>query len=152
MNFVLVVLAKNISSVMVVSVDSIVHVAVGVIFNAHNEVLIAQRPPDKPYSGVWEFPGGKIEKRETIFQALQRELLEEVGIHVITAHPWLQVEHDYPERSVLLHTWRVTQFLGEAIGKEKQLIQWVSIDGLNQFEFAAGNREILIALSAVHTG
>lgn len=119
------------------------HVAVGLVFNAHGAILIAQRPPGKYQSGWWEFPGGKVETNETVFQALQRELLEEVDIHVITAEPWLQTAYDYPDRKVLLDTWRVTQFSGEPRGKERQLVQWVALDCLQQFQFPLGNREVI---------
>jgi len=41
---------------------------------------MAQRPPGRGWSGWWEFPGGKIEKNESPFEALQRELQEEINI------------------------------------------------------------------------
>ncbi len=126
--------------------NSIINVAVGVIFNAHSSVLIAQRPPGKSQSGLWEFPGGKVETNETVFQALQRELLEEIGIKVIAADAWLQLDYAYSDRKVLLHVWRVTQFLGEPVSQEDQLIRWVSLNELDQFQFLAGNRRILEAL------
>ena len=119
------------------------HVAVGLVLNAQGAILIAQRPPGKYQSGLWEFPGGKVEANETVFQALQRELLEEVDIHVITAEPWLQTEYDYSDRKVLLDTWRVTQFSGETRGKEGQLVQWITLDCLPQFQFPLGNREVI---------
>jgi 8-oxo-dGTP diphosphatase len=122
------------------------HVAVGLVFNARGEILIAQRPPGKSQSGLWEFPGGKVEANETAFQALQRELFEEIGIQVITAEAWLQVEYAYSDRHVLLDTWRVTEFSGEPQGKEQQLVKWISIACLDQFQFPAGNREIIAKL------
>lgn len=118
-------------------------VIVGIIFNAQNEILVAQRPPDKYKGGLWEFPGGKIEANETHFNALQRELLEEIGIEVISAEPWLEIQYDYGDRLVYLNTWLVRQFSGEPKGIEGQLIRWVSKEALSQFEFPQGNLNII---------
>ena len=49
-------------------------VAAGILIDSENRYLLGQRPAGKPYAGYWEVPGGKVEKGETIFQALQREL------------------------------------------------------------------------------
>lgn len=119
------------------------HVAVGIIRKQSGEILIAQRPLDKYKGGLWEFPGGKVEKDENVFQALQRELKEEIGIKVVTAEPWLQFEYDYKDRIVLLDTWQVIEFLGEPRGIEGQQVRWVLPQELSQFEFPAGNFFIL---------
>src|SRR5207249_3488556 len=113
-----------------------------------DEVLIAQRPRNKYKGGLWEFPGGKVESLETVFQALQRELEEELGITVKTAEPWLQFQHDYIDRIVLLDVWSVIHFSGEPHGKEGQSIRWVNRQALHQFEFPEGNRIILEKLLA----
>lgn len=122
---------------------SLTHVVVGIIVNANNEILIAERPPGKSYHGFWEFPGGKIETNESILQALQRELFEELGINVISAEAWLQFNYTYPDRAICLDVWRVTQFTGEPCGLESQRIQWAALAQLNQFQFLPGNKEIL---------
>ena len=146
MKHVLVDQAKNSSNVMAALADSIIQVAVGIIFNTHGEVLIAQRPAGKSYSGLWEFPGGKIETHEAVFQALQRELAEELGIQVLAADAWFQLDYTYSDRHVLLHIWRIIQFSGEPLGKENQLIQWVSSNRFDEFQFLAGNQRILGAI------
>lgn len=122
------------------------HVAVGIVMNEQGQVLIAQRPANKYKPGLWEFPGGKIEENENVFQALQRELKEEIAIQVISAEPWLQIQYDYGDRQVLLDTWKVTAFEGEPFGAEGQPVRWVKIEELSQFEFPAGNKGILEAL------
>lgn len=119
------------------------HVAVGIIQNAVGDILIAQRPKNKYKGGLWEFPGGKVEAEESAFQALQRELQEELNIQVIAANSWLQFEHDYSDRIVLLDTWRVTHFVGEPCGAEGQVVRWVPPKKLIEYEFPAGNQIIL---------
>jgi len=119
------------------------HVAVGILRNIHGEILIAQRPKNKYKGGLWEFPGGKVEPGESAFQALQRELAEELNIDVISADSWLTFQHDYSDRVVLLDTWHVTAFSGTPEGAEGQLIRWVFPRDFEQFTFPEGNHFIL---------
>ncbi len=60
----------------------ITEVAAGILLDAEGRYLLGQRPEGKPYAGYWEIPGGKIEKGETVFEALKRELQEELGIEI----------------------------------------------------------------------
>lgn len=123
----------------------IIHVAAGVIVNDDGEILIARRSVDTHQGGLWEFPGGKLEAGETAQKALIRELNEELGIISKTLEPLIQIRHDYSDKSVLLDVWRVTEFDGEAYGKEGQPVKWVSPESLNDFEFPAANVPIVSA-------
>ena len=77
---------------------SLTRAAVGVIQRADGWVLLNERPFGKPWSGYWEFPGGKIEENESPEQALKRELQEELGITVTQAYPWLTRRYAYPAK------------------------------------------------------
>lgn len=120
-----------------------VHVACGIIFDANGNVLIAERLPSQYKSGLWEFPGGKLELHESGFQALQRELKEEIGIHVTTAQRWITIAHEYEERLVILEAWVVKYFSGDPHGAEGQKIRWIEPSQLNDYEFPAGNLILL---------
>ena len=128
----------------------IVHVAVGVIRREDGKILIARRPEHLHMGGRWEFPGGKVEAGETVQQALTRELREEVAIEVTQLEPLTEIHHAYPEKTVLLDTWWVTAFSGEAYGVEGQETLWVALEELAQFQFPDANQPILDAIQAAH--
>ena len=111
-----------------------------------NKIMIARRAHGKHLAGFWEFPGGKVEEGEAVLEALSRELKEELAISVLDAEPFLEVRHDYPEKSVLLDVWEVTRFSGCAVGNEGQPVAWISVDQLNGYQFPEANRPIIAEL------
>lgn len=126
--------------------DNAIHVAVGVIINAHNEVLLARRPDHLHQGGLWEFPGGKLDAGESVQQALIRELHEEVGLQVTHSEPLITIPHDYGDRHVYLDVHWVREFEGEAKGEEGQAVRWVALEALSDYAFPAANRPILNAI------
>jgi 8-oxo-dGTP diphosphatase len=122
-------------------------VVVGVI-QKQGKILVALRPQHVPQPNLWEFPGGKVELGESSFEALVRELKEEVGITVQAAQPWLQLKHTYPERIIALDVWKVEQFTGEAYGREGQQVQWVTPQQLSLIGYPSANKPIIDALLA----
>lgn len=123
-----------------------VHVAVGVVDDGKGNILIAKRGGQQHLAGLWEFPGGKLERGETVSQALQRELHEELDIKPTSFKPLLQIRHNYPEKSVLLDVWRITQFEGQPQGNEGQPWAWVARQNLNNYAFPAANAPIVNAI------
>ena len=125
--------------------DEYLHVAAAVVVDDAARILITRRHDHLHQGGLWEFPGGKVERGEAVPAALARELNEELGIHVKQARPLIRIPYHYPDRKVLLDVWRVEQFEGEAHGAEGQPLLWVEADHLNQFAFPAANRPIVTA-------
>ena len=123
----------------------LVHVVVAVIENQNGAVLIAKRHEHLHQGGLWEFPGGKVEPGEEVLDALQRELHEELGLEMETAHPLIRTPYIYPDRKVLLDVWRVTAYKGKPHGAEGQRIEWAEKANFNRYEFPAANRPIITA-------
>lgn len=122
-----------------------VHVAVGVI-ERNNHIFITRRPEHLHQGGKWEFPGGKVEAKESLFEALKRELSEELGIDCLSSEPLILVCHDYGDKQVKLETHWVREFSGEPEGLEGQEGLWVPIEELGQYEFPEANVAILEAV------
>ena len=124
-----------------------IDVAVGVVSRA-GKTLITQRSAAVDCPGLWEFPGGKQQPQESIYQALCRELQEEIGISVSSAQPLISLWHRYSHAHVMLHVFNVLSFTGEAVGLEGQPLRWVSRKQLFDYKFPAANLAILSLFDA----
>lgn len=123
------------------------HVLVGLVRDARGRYLINQRGAGRHMAGAWEFPGGKRRPGEPRFDALRRELAEELGIVVETAEPFIEIVHDYPDRRVTLDVWRVSRFTGEPAPLEGQPLRWVTLDELGASGLLPADRPIVDALA-----
>ena len=125
----------------------VVRVAAAVIQKADGDVLLAQRPPGKPYEGYWEFPGGKLEPGESAHDALVRELAEELGLVVRRAVPWISQSFVYPHAHVALEFFRVLAWDGEPHGHDGQAFVWQTPGRYTVAPLLPANTRVLSALT-----
>ncbi len=123
-----------------------VNVVVAVVRDALGRVLLSQRQAHQDFAHYWEFPGGKVELGETVMQALQRELREELAIECVEAEPLITIPWQYEHKSVCLHAYNITVWQGEAIGVEGQALRWFEVAELSALTMPAANRGILAAI------
>lgn len=126
--------------------SDIVHVAVAVIVNQDDEVCISLRHKDSHQGGLWEFPGGKVERHETIEQALIREIKEELDLDIVESRQLITINHNYQDKRVCLHVNRVLRYRGQAIGVEGQRVKWLPVCQLSSIDFPAANLAIIKAV------
>ena len=105
----------------------VTEVAAGILLDSEGQYLLGQRPEGKPYAGYWEVPGGKIEQGESVFEALKRELQEELGVEIASSERLTVLEHDYPHAYVRLHVSIIRDWLGTPQGCEGQQLSWQAI-------------------------
>lgn len=138
----------------------VVHVSVAVIQQVdedsnYRRILIAKRPDHAHQGGLWEFPGGKVEANESVIDALDRELFEELDIRIkplslsLTnqkeVRPLIQIKHAYSDKTVFLDVWLISSFHGEPKGKEGQEVRWVDCNKLYEYDFPVANKPIVSA-------
>ncbi|HUJ47219.1 MAG TPA: 8-oxo-dGTP diphosphatase MutT [Rhizomicrobium sp.] len=114
----------------------LVLVAAVALTDSDGRVLIAQRPPDKPMAGLWEFPGGKVEASERPEDALIRELREELGITVKEAclAPFTFASHSYPDFHLLMPLYICRRWEGAPRPLEHSALKWVRPRDLTAYE------------------
>ena len=126
-----------------------ISVVAGIIRKDDNTVLIANRRGEKTLTDCWEFPGGKLETGESSKYALQRELHEELGIHVLSAEYICHIQHDYPELNVGIDFFLVTDWQGSPTGCEGQQIKWVESSTLDQQSLLPANAPVIEMLRQI---
>ena len=125
--------------------EKYLHVAVGVIKDKADNILISLRHDKAHQGGLWEFPGGKVEEGESVEQALKRELQEELDIVVTEVSSLIKIKHQYTDLNVLLDVWTVSDFSGQPKSCEGQQIKWVNYNDLSHYSFPEANSPIITA-------
>lgn len=97
------------------------------LIDIDGRVLLAQRPPGKSMSGLWEFPGGKVEPDETPEAALIRELREELAINTWQSclAPLTFASHTYESFHLLMPLFACRRWEGIPAPQEGQRLAWV---------------------------
>ena len=103
----------------------------GALPDGEGRLLMQKRPVGKRHGGLWEFPGGKVERGESPRNALVRELNEELGIvaNAATLEPCAFAESQPGEREpgIVIMLYRVGSFAGEPVAEEGSEIAWFAL-------------------------
>lgn len=118
--------------------------ATGVLLD-RGKVFIQQRLAKDIWGGLWEFPGGTIEKGETPEQAVVREFMEETGFAVDLKEKITTVVHHFTRYKVTLHSFFCTLAgeVGEPVLTSAQDFRRVKPVELEQYAFPAGHRKVI---------
>ena len=130
----------------------LIEMATGVL-EVEGKLFIQQRHTDDIWGGLWEFPGGRVEKSEPPEAAVVREYLEETGFRVAVCRKITTVTHCYTRYKVILHCF-ACRLAGAASPHTPQLTaardyRWVLPQDINQYAFPAGHRKLLEYITAV---
>ena len=121
-------------------------VAAGILCDDDGRILIAERRCDGPFDGLWEFPGGKIVDGETASDALLRELAEELGIEVTDYSTFMNLRHEYDDRTVTIEFFMVRDWNNEPVGREGQALRWVPKGELEASELLPADVPVVEAI------
>ncbi len=121
-------------------------IGIAVILNQVGDVLIDQRLDKGLLAGMWEFPGGKQEEGELIEKTIEREVFEELAIHVEVKERLIELEHKYGQKQFRFIVHLCKWLSGDPKPLASQQVRWVSPNSLHEYPFPAANSKIIQAL------
>lgn len=109
-----------------------------------DKYLIAKRTTGNPeVIGKWEFPGGHIEENESSQDALEREMMEEFSIKVITNKHLTNLTYRYPGKVVNLDFYDASVISDEIIlHNDHNEYRLVSFKEIDNYDLAPADREL----------
>ena len=116
-----------------------INAVVGIIEDK-GRIFIQKRPPHGLLADMWEFPGGKVEKKETTRQALRREIREELNASVKSMEHFMNVRHYYTQFAVSLDVWKCRL---SSLPRGDRMHRWVKRNQLRDFPMPSGSAKIV---------
>lgn len=114
-----------------------------IIINEKSEILIARRNKEKKLGGLWELPGGKVEKNEKPQAGLIREIQEEMSIDIKIENHFANNIHKNENGEINLITYIARIINGEIKLTDHDKIEWVRINDIDKYNFSPADIPII---------
>lgn len=119
----------------------IVRVVAAVIY-ANGKIFATQRGYGE-FKGGWEFPGGKIEPKETPEDALKREIMEELDTKIEVGERIDTIEYEYPKFHLSMDCFWCEIVSGNLELKEHEAAKWLDQKSLDSVEWLPADKALL---------
>jgi len=120
-----------------------IKVVAAIIENENNEILCALRSPEMTLPNQWEFPGGKVEQGESLFEAIEREIKEELNCTVKAVHEFDENTHEYEKVIVNLIGIKCKLVKGTPVAREHSKLVYLKKENLNSLVWAPADVPIV---------
>jgi 8-oxo-dGTP diphosphatase len=125
----------------------VVITVVAAVIERDDRFFLTRRHAGTHLEGLWEFPGGKVDRGESHRDALGREIREELDADVDVQDLLFEITHEYPDRTVALYFYRCS-LSGEPRPLLGQEMRWVPRGELRSLGFPPADAELITLLSA----
>ena len=116
---------------------------VAAVIKKNDSYLIANRSFEANSSGLWEFPGGKVEKKETFVSALKREIEEELSLKIQVGDKITSIDLKASDKHISVHYFYALILSGQITLNVHSEFKWVERNQLGSFKYIDGDRYVL---------
>ena len=120
-----------------------VKVVAGLIKKDGKYLIARRNHGDVEANGKWEFPGGKLEEKETELEAIEREMREEFEVNVKALKFLASSVSEYIERTIELRLYLCDYINGEFKLHDHHEIKWIELSELLNYDFAPADKELV---------
>lgn len=120
----------------------VVNVAAAIIVK-DSRILICQRAKESKCPFLWEFPGGKLEKNETMEECVVRECLEELGININVEGLYDKTVYKYHDREIAITFYKAGIIDGEVVLNVHNDAKWVEPGDLKNYVFCPPDEQVV---------
>ena len=117
--------------------------ACAVLENKDSEILISSRRKKNYLKSYWEFPGGKLMNGENFYQAIKRELFEELSINSLKLEHFCFTKYSYSKFYLIMHAFKINKWHGNITSLDGEKLKWVNKKTLKKSKLLHGNSEIV---------
>lgn len=124
---------------------------VAAYITSNNKFLITKRAKGE-LKGLWEFPGGKVEKDESSFAAIEREIKEELNIEILPQKELQIFTHNYPFAEIHLNLIHCDLPSNQTITSDGSHTKysWVTLAKTRNKKFAPLDEKIINYLKSIN--
>ncbi len=105
------------------------------IIRDKDKILICQRAADDECGMLWEFPGGKRERGETLEECIIREIKEELELEIKVLKVFTRSVYHFKYKEIHFTVFDAEIIAGKLMLNVHNAADWVTLDQLGNYEF-----------------
>lgn len=121
---------------------------VAALIKKNDKFLLCQRKRGDRYGLLWEFPGGAVEKGESLKSAIEREINEELGLKVAAEELINEFFDEDPTLKIRIFLFRCHILKGIPSAKDCAEFGFFDSSQVEELDLAPADRKIFVYLKA----
>jgi A/G-specific adenine glycosylase len=128
-------------------------VAVAIVTDAQDRLLLVRRPSERLLGGLWEYPGARVGESESLEEACRRAVRNKLGLDIIPGGLLMSFDHQYSHFGITVHAFECILQSDSRSSPDAVVHRWTARSELGNLPMHKSSRKIsdLLASRQVQT-